>query len=87
MLVHFEAEDLFVLADVEGFGSFDEARPTLAGGVSLSFEGEWVSLVCRRKRTRTPLPLKGWPATMLFADATYLLPRPPRETRLGQLSY
>lgn len=38
LAVHFEADDLFVLAHVEGFASFDEAQGALAAGPRLSFD-------------------------------------------------
>ena len=65
--VHFEADDLFVLAHAEGFGSYDDARQTLAGGVSLSFKGEWVSLVCPGRAPKRLCPSDSdecgrWPA-------------------------
>ena len=65
--VHFEADDLFVLAHAEGFGCFDRAQRALAAGLSLSFEGEWVSLVCPGRAPKRLCPSDSdecgrWPA-------------------------
>jgi hypothetical protein len=65
--VHFEADDLFVLAHVEGFGSFDEARRALASGPGLSFDGGWIAVVCPGRAPRRLCPYDNdecgrWPA-------------------------
>lgn len=54
--IHFEAGDLFVLAQLEGFGSFGEAQRALAAGPSLSFEGRWISVLCHGRSPQRLCP-------------------------------
>lgn len=81
--IHFEADDLFVLAHIEGFGSVVEAEMALADGPTLSFDGGWVSVACPGRAPRRLCPSAGdecgrWPAD---ADRDS-----PEDYRAAQLS-
>ena len=65
--VHFEAGDLFVLANLGGFACFDDAQRALTSGISLTFEDNWISVVCPGREPQRLCPDNSdecgrWPA-------------------------
>lgn len=54
--IHFEADDLFVLAHIEDLASLEEAERVLDAGPSLAFDDGWISLLCAGRPARRLCP-------------------------------